>query len=129
MPKERMKKGVEHRIPLSTMAIQLLTKLLERQTNDYIFPSPTITKNCISNEAMDAVLKREGYKPYTVHGFRSTFRDYIQEETNTAWRTAEEALSHKLSDKAEAAYQRTDLLEKRKLLMQTWADYCYQQVL
>jgi integrase len=129
VPKERMKKGVEHRIPLSTMAIQLLTKLLERQTNDYIFPSPTITKSSISNEAMDAVLKREGYKPYTVHGFRSTFRDYIQEETNTAWRTAEEALSHKLSDKAEAAYQRTDLLEKRKLLMQTWADYCYQQVL
>lgn len=126
VPKERMKKGVEHRIPLSDMAIKLLTKLLEQRTNDYVFPSPLIEDSCISNEAMDAVLKREGYKPYTVHGFRSTFRDYVQEETNTAWRTAEEALAHKLSDKAEAAYQRTDLLEKRRLLMQIWAGYCYQ---
>ena len=80
----------------------------------------------ISNGTMNALLKREGYKPYTVHGFRSTFRDYVQEETNTAWRTAEEALAHKLSDKAEAAYQRTDLLEKRKVLMEIWANYCYQ---
>ena len=125
VPQERMKKGVEHRIPLSDMAIKLLSKLSEQRTNDYVFPSPMLDNSSISNETMDAVLKRGGYKPYTVHGFRSTFRDYIQEETNTAWRTAEEALAHKLSDKGEAAYQRTDLLEKRKVLMQVWTNYCY----
>lgn len=126
VPQERMKKGVEHRIPLSDMAIKLLSKLSEQRTNDYVFPSPMFDNRGISNESMDAVLKRGGYKPYTVHGFRSTFRDYVQEETNTAWRTAEEALAHKLSDKGEAAYQRTDLLEKRRVLMQVWANYCYQ---
>lgn len=126
VPKERMKKDVEHRIPLSDKAIKLLTKLSQQRTNDYLFPSPSIEGSGISNGTMDALLKREGYKPYTVHGFRSTFRDYVQEETNTAWRTAEEALAHKLSDKAEAAYQRTDLLEKRKVLMELWATYCYQ---
>jgi integrase len=73
-----MKKGVEHRIPFRDMALKLLTKLLEQRANDYVFPSPLIEDSCISNEAMDAVLKREGYKPYTVHSFRSTLRDYVQ---------------------------------------------------
>jgi len=126
VPKERMKKGVEHRIPLSEQAMELLTTLLEQRTNEYVFPSPSFENRGISNGTMDALLKREGYKPYTVHGFRSTFRDYITEKTNTAWRTGEEALAHKLADKAEAAYQRGDLLEKRIVLMQTWSDYCYQ---
>ena len=124
VPKERMKKGVEHRIPLSDMAIKLLIKLSEQRTNDYVFPSSS-NNGGISNGAMDALLIRKGYKPYTVHGFRSTFRDYITEKTNTAWRTGEEALAHKLADKAEAAYQRGDLLEKRTILMQIWANYCY----
>ena len=124
VPKERMKKGVEHRIPLSDKAMELLAKLSEQRTNDYVFPSPS-NNGGISNGTMDALLIRKGYKPYTVHGFRSTFRDYITEKTNTAWRTGEEALAHKLADKAEAAYQRGDLLEKREILMQTWANYCY----
>jgi integrase len=124
VPKERMKKGVEHRIPLSDMAMKLLIKLSEQRTNDYVFPSSS-NNGGISNGAMDALLIRKGYKPYTVHGFRSTFRDYITEKTNTAWRTGEEALAHKLADKAEAAYQRGDLLEKRTILMQIWANYCY----
>lgn len=125
VPKERMKKGIEHRIPLSDMAIKLLSKLLAQRTSDFVFTG-TGDNRSISNGTMDALLKRMGYKPYTVHGFRSTFRDYITEKTNTAWRTGEEALAHKLSDKAEAAYQRGDLLEKRTTLMQTWSDYCYQ---
>jgi integrase len=124
VPKERMKKGVEHRIPLCDKAMKLLTKLLEQRTNDYVFPSPS-NKGSISSGTMDALLKRKGYKPYTVHGFRSTFRDYITEKTNTSWRTGEEALAHKLADKAEAAYQRGDLLEKRIVLMQAWSHYCY----
>ena len=125
VPKERMKKGVEHRVPLSDTAMQLITNLSEQRTNDYVFPSSS-NNGSISNGTMDALLIRKGYKPYTVHGFRSTFRDYITEKTNTAWRTGEEALAHKLGDKAEAAYQRGDLLEKRMVLMQTWANYCYQ---
>ena len=125
VPKERMKKGVEHRVPLSDTAMQLITNLSEQRTNDYVFPSSS-NNGSISNGTMDALLIRKGYKPYTVHGFRSTFRDYITEKTNTAWRTGEEALAHKLADKAEAAYQRGDLLEKRMVLMQTWANYCYQ---
>ena len=124
VPKARMKKGVEHRIPLSDKAMELLIKLSEQRTNDYVFPSPS-KNGGISNGTMDALLIRKGYKPYTVHGFRSTFRDYITEKTNTSWRTGEEALAHKLADKAEAAYQRGDLLEKRMVLMQTWANYCY----
>ena len=124
VPKARMKKGVEHRIPLSDKAMELLIKLSEQRTNDYVFPSSS-NNGGISNGAMDALLIRKGYKPYTVHGFRSTFRDYITEKTNTAWRTGEEALAHKLADKAEAAYQRGDLLEKRTILMQIWANYCY----
>jgi integrase len=126
VPKERMKKGVQHRIPLSDQSMKLLTTLAEQRTNDYVFPSPSYNSGCISSGTMTAVLIRHGLKPYTVHGFRSTFRDYITEETNTAWRTGEEALAHKLTDKAEAAYQRGDLLEKRKVLMQVWANYCYQ---
>ena len=125
VPAWRMKKGVEHRIPLSDIAIELLTKLLEQRISDYVFPSPYVPDSGISNGTMDALLIRKRYKPYTVHGFRSTFRDYITEKTNTAWRTGEEALAHKLADKAEAAYQRGDLLEKRMVLMQTWANYCY----
>jgi len=124
VPKERMKKGLEHRVPLSDKAMELLTKLSEQRTNDYVFPSSN-NNGGISNGTMDALLIRKGYKPYTVHGFRSTFRDYITEKTNTAWRTGEEALAHKLADKAEAAYQRGDLIEKRKMLMQIWANYCY----
>ena len=124
VPKARMKKGVEHRIPLSDKAMELLIKLSEQRTNDYVFPSSS-NNGGISTGTMDALLIRKGYKPYTVHGFRSTFRDYITEKTNTAWRTGEEALAHKLADKAEAAYQRGDLLEKRTILMQVWANYCY----
>jgi integrase len=124
VPKARMKKGVEHRIPLSDKAMELLFKLSEQRTNDYVFPGSS-NNGRISNGTMDALLIRKGYKPFTVHGFRSTFRDYITEKTNTAWRTGEEALAHKLADKAEAAYQRGDLLEKRMMLMQTWTNYCY----
>jgi integrase len=61
----------------------------------------------------------------TAHGFRSTSRDYIAEKTNSPARIADAALAHKLKDKAEAAYQRGDLIEKREILMQIWANYCY----
>ena len=79
----------------------------------------------MSSAGMSSVLKRLDRTDITVHGFRSTFRDYVAEKTNTPGRIAEAALAHKLRDASEAAYQRGDLIEKRKILIQTWANYCY----
>ena len=81
----------------------------------------------ISNMAMPMLLRRIGTDT-TVHGFRSSFRDWCAESTNFPRELAERALAHTLSDKVEAAYQRGDMFEKRRRLMQAWADYCTQPV-
>jgi len=119
-----MKAGVEHRIPLSAAAMKILTVLHDGRISDYVFPNLTTGKN-LSNAGMSSVLKRMGRTDITVHGFRSTFRDWVAEKTNTPERIAESALAHRLKDASEAAYQRGDLIEKREILMQTWANYCY----
>ncbi len=124
IPKERMKAGVEHRIPLSGQAMKILSQMAEHKMSDYVFPNRNNGKP-MSNAGMSSVLKRLERTDITVHGFRSTFRDYVAEKTNTPERTAEAALAHKLKDASEAAYQRGDLIEKREILMQTWANYCY----
>lgn len=124
IPKERMKAGVEHRIPLSKQAMKILSQMAGHKMSDYVFPNRSNGKP-MSNAGMSSVLKRLGRTDITVHGFRSTFRDYVAEKTNTSERTAEAALAHKLKDASEAAYQRGDLIEKREILMQTWANYCY----
>ena len=125
IPKERMKAGVEHRVPLSEQAMKVVTKMADNKMSDYVFPNRASGKP-MSNAGMSSVLKRLERTDITVHGFRSTFRDYVAEKTNTPERTAEAALAHKLKDASEAAYQRGDLIEKREILMQTWANYCYQ---
>jgi integrase len=124
IPKERMKAGVEHRIPLSGHAMKIITKLAMYRISDYVFPNHSNGKP-LSNAGMSSVLKRLDRTDITVHGFRSTFRDYVAEKTATPERTAEAALAHKLKDASEAAYQRGDLIQKREILMQLWADYCY----
>ena len=124
IPKERMKAGVEHRIPLSDQAMKMVLKMAEYKMSDYVFPNRSNGKP-MSNAGMSSVLKRLERTDITVHGFRSTFRDYVAEKTNTPGRIAEAALAHKLKDASEAAYQRGDLIEKRKILMQSWANYCY----
>jgi integrase len=124
IPKERMKAGVEHRVPLSEQAMKVVTKMADNKMSDYVFPNRASGKP-MSNAGMSSVLKRLERTDITVHGFRSTFRDYVAEKTNTPERTAEAALAHKLKDASEAAYQRGDLIEKREILMQTWANYCY----
>ena len=124
IPKERMKAGVEHRIPLSGQAMKILSQVAEHEMSDYVFPNRNNGKP-MSNAGMSSVLKRLDRTDITVHGFRSTFRDYVAEKTNTPERTAEAALAHKLKDASEAAYQRGDLIEKREILMQTWGNYCY----
>ena len=124
IPAERMKAGVEHRIPLSNQAFMILQRLNKQRISDYVFPNQS-TGAHLSNAGMSSVLKRLGRSDITVHGFRSTFRDWVAEKTDTPERIAESALAHKLKDASEAAYQRGDLIEKRQILMNLWAHYCY----
>jgi integrase len=126
IPKERMKAGIEHRIPLSDQAIKIFRLLESHRMSDWIFPNRT-NGHHLSNAGMSSVLKRMGRTDITVHGFRSSFRDYVAEKTSTPPRIAEAALAHKLKDSVEAAYQRSDLLDKRRVLMQTWANYCLEK--
>ena len=127
VPAERMKAGREHRVPLSAAAIALLEAL--PKVGDYLFPGQSQGDgdgSTISNVSMNAVLKRMGRSDITVHGFRSTFRDWCAESVGNSFprEVCEHALAHSLPDKVEAAYRRGDLIEKRKVLMQVWADYC-----
>lgn len=122
IPPERMKATREHRVPLSEQALELLDSL--PVTEGWLFPSIRYNKP-ISNMAMLKFLKTDMQRPgLTVHGFRSSFRDWCAEQTNYPRELAESALAHVLQDKTEAAYQRGDMLEKRRRLMQAWADYC-----
>jgi integrase len=122
VPAERMKSKREHRVPLSHMAVAALQSVKKRSGN-YVFPGHKSNSH-LSNAAMMQVLKRLGRTDITVHGFRSTFRDWCAESTNYPSDVAEMALAHVLQDKTEAAYRRGDLLEKRTRLMGDWAKYC-----
>lgn len=123
IPAERMKAEKEHRVPLSDAALTLTADLNPEQGSAFVFPGAKAGKP-LSNMAGLQLLKRMGYGDFTVHGFRSTFRDWAAERTNFPREVAEAALAHKLKDKVEAAYQRADLIVKRARLMQAWADYC-----
>jgi len=122
IPAVRMKSKRRHRVPLSAAAIEVLesTKKLDKT---YVFPGHKRNTH-LSNAAMLQVLKRMERTDITVHGFRSTFRDWCAESTNFPAHVAEMALAHALRDKTEAAYRRGDLFEKRARLMAAWAGYC-----
>lgn len=123
IPAERMKAGREHRVPLSSAALALLNSAL--RTGDHVFPGMKRGAG-LSDMSLTAVLRRMGREKITVHGFRSTFRDWCAESVANSFprEICEHALAHSLPDKVEAAYRRGDLLDKRKMLMQAWADYC-----
>jgi integrase len=121
VPADRMKAGKEHRVPLSDRAIAILKALPSE--GDYVFPGAKKDKP-LSNMAMLELLRQHGPDGLTVHGFRSTFRDWAGETTAHPREVIEHALAHQLADKAEAAYQRGDLLAKRARLMADWARYC-----
>lgn len=123
IPGERMKAGREHRVPLSTAAIALLRAL--PRTGDVVFPGRK-HDSVLSDMSLTAVLRRMERGDITMHGFRSTFRDWCSESAGNSFprEVCEHALAHSLPDKVEAAYRRGDLIEKRKVLMQVWADYC-----
>ena len=126
VPAERMKAGREHRIPLSNAALSVLKTLPRR--GDLLFPGRRDDTQ-LSDASLSAVLRRMGRPDITVHGFRSTFRDWCAESVNSAFprEVCEHALAHSLPDRVEAAYRRGDLLDKRVLLMQAWADFCLEQ--
>jgi integrase len=119
-----MKSKREHRIPLSRPALAILRKRHEMTGGEgFVFPGDR-PKKSLSNMAMLALLSRMGRDDITVHGFRSTFRDWVEETTNYAGTVAEAALAHVVGDKVEAAYRRGDLFEKRRRLMNAWATFC-----
>ncbi len=122
IPPERMKAGKEHRIPLSDQAISLLSSLPCLTGSPYVFPAARGGQ--LSDMTLTAVLKRMERSDLTQHGFRSTFRDWAGETTAHPREVIEHALAHQLKDKAEAAYQRGDLLAKRARLMEDWSQFC-----
>jgi integrase len=122
IPAHRMKAGNEHRVALSKQAIALL-KALPRTEDLLVFPSSKLSKP-LSDMTLTAVLRRMNRQDITVHGFRSTFRDWSAECTNYRSEVAEMALAHTIKNKVEAAYRRGDLFMKRQSMMNDWADYC-----
>lgn len=124
VPAERMKSGVAHEIPLSPPAQALVASLARHEGGAYLFPGDRGKNPHMSNAAMDVLLERMGFAHVTVHGFRSTFKDWASEQTDTPNEVSESALAHMIEDKTEAAYRRGALLAKRRQLMAAWADYC-----
>ncbi len=123
VPAERMKAGKEHRVPLSEAALAILERMQAIRQDDCVFPGGK-RRRPISNMAMTMTLRRMGRGDLTVHGFRSSFRDWAAEHTDFPNEVAEMALAHTVSDKVEAAYRRGDLFQKRRQLMEAWARYC-----
>lgn len=123
VPGDRMKAGKEHRVPLSEDAVTILRALPRLEGQEFVFASPRGGK--LSDMSLTAVLRRMEV-PATVHGFRSTFRDWAAEATNYPRDAAEMALAHTVGDKVEAAYRRGDLFEKRRRMMDDWAKFCRQ---
>jgi integrase len=123
IPAHRMKAGKEHRVPLSDRAVFLLATLRETRTSDFVFPGKDSDKP-LSERAMAMQLPRMKADDITVHGFRSTFRDWASETTSFPHEVCEQALAHAIGNKVEAAYRRGDLFDKRRKLMGAWASYC-----
>ena len=126
IPAERMKMNREHRVPLCDAAIELLEALSGHKATEYIFFGQQPRKP-ISNMTMAKALKTLGAGEYTVHGFRSAFRDWVSEETNFPSEIAEQALAHSVGNEVERAYRRGDVLEKRRGMMEAWANYLSQK--
>jgi integrase len=125
IPAKRMKAGREHRVPLSARALAILEEMQAHHHGDegFVFPGGKMGKP-LSNMAFLMLLRRMDRGDLTAHGFRSSFRDWAAERTNFPAEVAEMALAHTVSDKTVAAYNRSDLFERRRRLMQQWATFC-----
>ena len=128
IPAERMKANREHRVPLSSQAMDLLLCLPRVKGNNHIFPGMKAGRS-LSNMSLLQFMRGLGYGTngeqgnYVPHGFRSSFRDWTGEVTSYPRDVAEMALAHTIENKVEAAYRRGDLFEKRRAMMQEWADF------
>lgn len=123
IPGARMKMGREQRVPLSARAVEILKRAQKcADGGPYVFPGRTLAKP-LSNMAFLMALRRLNHDAITTHGFRSSFRDWAAAKTNVPRAVCEAALAHTLRDKTEAAYHRTDLFDRRRELMNTWAKF------
>ena len=124
IPASRMKAGVEHRVPLSDAALTVLERVSTlREESGLIFPSPTRRRRPMSDMTLTKLLRDTGLADRaTVHGFRSSFRDWAAEQTDASHAVMELSLSHSVGTAVEQAYARSDLLARRRILMQQWAD-------
>jgi integrase len=122
IPPNRMKSDRPHRIPLTSEALKILNEVKPFEKDNFVFPGLGKDKP-ISDAAIRKLLK-QSYPELTVHGFRSSFRDWCAEITNFSNEVAEATLAHVIKDKTEAAYRRGDLFVKRRKLMDTWTSYC-----
>jgi integrase len=126
VPANRMKAGRQHRVPLSPRAVTIVRQLEKLKAGDFVFPGQTRNKP-LSNMAMEMVLRRMNVQDATVHGFRSSFRDWAGNVSSFPREVVETALAHVIGDKAEQAYRRSDALEKRRKLMDAWGAYCEER--
>ncbi len=124
VPPENMKTGIEFRIPLSSEAKDVIEEAQKHEWDGYLFPS--VRKGVISNATMSRLMERRGLSARP-HGFRSSFRDWCAEATDTPREVAETALAHSTGGKVELSYRRTDFLEKRRVLMERWANHVVGQ--
>jgi integrase len=122
IPAERTKTQNEHRVPLSDRALELLVRQNQSRTSDYVWPGRRKNTH-IGPGALYLYLTKYMKVPVTIHGFRSSFTDWVDEETHFAKTTRKLALGHVAGDRTDLAYKRKTELEKRRLLMQAWADY------
>ncbi len=125
IPGQRMKVGMEHRVPLSRQALDVLREASAlRDESNLVFPSVLKPASPMSDMTLTKVLRSLGLaERATVHGFRSSFKNWTLEQTDTPWAVSEAALAHTLGNSTEQAYARSDLFERRRALMQLWADY------
>jgi len=124
IPAERMKGRREHRVPLSAPACALLEQTPPERRRGYVFPNATRPGKSVTVIALWRLAQELTEGATTVHGLRSTFRDWAAEQTNFSRELAEMTLAHVVGDEAELAYRRSDLLRKRRALMGAWASHC-----
>jgi integrase len=126
IPGERMKMGIPHRVPLCDKACELVEKALKTAKWGYLFPGDKKGKP-LSNMAMLELLAGMGYTEITVHGFRSTFQDWAEEYGEYPDVLVDKALAHQTKNKSRAVYQRGNMVERRRKIMEHWSQYCAGQ--
>jgi integrase len=123
VPATRMKAGKEHRVPLSTAAVAVLEAMREKMRRGYLIFESAHAGKQLAGSTVGAIMRRLA-PGFTIHGLRSSFRDWAAERTNFPREVAEMALAHAVGSAVERAYQRSDLFERRVRLMEAWAEFC-----